>query len=452
MKKMQITRRLGTAVAVMATAGLVACNSTDLLEVDNPGLIDEEFLAQTTSIPALTATIIGDFNRYFTSQAYATAILSDEAITGHNFFQWQEFDRRIVDPGNSVLPDIYEPPQIARGTAERIIARLRELLPGAGATDLRLAQSLAYQGFNFLNLATTFCGVPVAPNEPSRTPDELFQMAIERFNEAITIANAAPAGQTFPNTMTKDNVLALARLGAARAYLNLGNNAQAVAFASLVPASFTAWVVHNEASGNAYQYNPLFGNILGAGVNHNLGVAAPFRVGSTIYALTGAVSQNGDPRVRMYTGRRGHNQRTTLFSPRQGEQYENWVSNNAQPADYTRDTDVRFATGLEAQYIVAEAQGLTPTNLTFVNTRRAVGGFAALPNTTTAAEYRLALLDQMGRDFYLTNMRLGALRRFKKLYGIDMFPTGTHEDSAYGQYGTAECYVPHIDEFLGTAP
>ena len=92
---------------------------------------------------------------------------------------------------------------------------------------------------------------------------------------------------------------------------------------------------------------------------------------------------------------------------------------------------MRIASYLEAQYIIAEAQGPTPATLTFVNARRAAGLQA--PVTLTGDALMAELRDQRARDFYLDNHRLGDLRRYKKYYTVDLFPKGPYPGSTTGQ-------------------
>ena len=75
-------------------------------------------------------------------------------------------------------------------------------------------------------------------------------------------------------------------------------------------------------------------------------------------------------------------------------------------ADFTRDASVTFASGLEAQYILAEAQGNNATNLSFLNSRRAIGGDAALV-APTDVDFKASVRDQRSRDLYLAAYRLG---------------------------------------------
>ena len=102
----------------------------------------------------------------------------------------------------------------------------------------------------------------------------------------------------------------------------------------------------------------------------------------------------------------------------------------------------RIASGLEAQYIVAEAAGATAATSTFVDQRRAVGGQAALNLAAGNPQIMVELRDQRRRDLYLDNHRLGDLRRYKAFYNVDEFPTGAYPGSTTGQvYNTGiDCW------------
>ena len=99
---------------------------------------------------------------------------------------------------------------------------------------------------------------------------------------------------------------------------------------------------------------------------------------------------------------------------------------------------MRFASGLEARYIVAEAGGMSASDLrAFIDERRAVGQLA--PFAGTDAELFGELLNQRLRDFFLDGHRMGDLRRYKKLYSFDFWPKGTMPGLTT-QYGTQECW------------
>ena len=113
------------------------------------------------------------------------------------------------------------------------------------------------------------------------------------------------------------------------------------------------------------------------------------------------------------------------------------------PIDIT--SNVKFATGLEAQYILAEVDGATPATLAFVNSRRAVGNQA--PVNLTGADLITELRNQRARDFYLTGQRLGDLRRYLKA-GTDLFPKGKYPVFT-DFYGDNKCFIIPLAEKAG---
>lgn len=423
-------RRAMAALAALGLAGtLGACD--DMLSVQNPAAVGEESLADPTMTPNLANSVVGEFQRMYTDIAYYGAILTDEAVTGHNFFQIKEFDLRIMDETNSQLPNIYSPIQRARVLGEDIVGRLRTALGDDAAADLGFARALAYTGYASILLGEYYCEAPVSPTDPrpGSSSEEILRRALPYFDEAIAVATAAKIADSTV-AAEADPIINLARVGAARASLQVGDNAEAIAYAQPVPASFVAWIRH--ATAKSFLENPF--ESATTGTNHNLGVDVTFR-------------GLNDPRVRHRTkGRTGHNQLTDLFTPYQPSSFSEWTA--ADSVGFGEDTDVRFASGLEARYIVAEAGGLTAGELrAFINERRAVGNQGLFLGLDS--ELQAELREQRRRDFFLDGHRLGDLRRYSAEDGVDRFPTGAHPNEEWGNYGTAECFIPHYSEWIG---
>ena len=123
--------------------------------------------------------------------------------------------------------------------------------------------------------------------------------------------------------------------------------------------------------------------------------------------------------------------------------YAGWTASAVQTIDIT--THIKFATGLEAQYVIAEADGATPATLAFVNARRAVGNQA--PVSLTGAALITELRAQRARDFFLTGQRLGDLRRYLKA-GVDLFPKGKYPVFS-DFYGDKTCFIVPLSEKAG---
>jgi hypothetical protein len=433
MRWQDIRSRLMLPVAILAAGSTAACeNLNRLLEVENPGVIGEIALQDTAMIPAMVNSVVGEFQLVYDNLVIAGAVLGDEAVNGHNFDQWKQIDLRNVDRMNSQLgTEIYNPLQRARGAGDAYAERIRELL-GAGAdSHFGYARVLAYAGYSYVMLGEFFCESPVNPTQPALTSRQIMEKAIEHFEGSIQVATAARAAGT--PAARADSIINMARVGAARAHLWLGNKAQAVQFASQVPANFQMWVAYGTVTALP---NNWLQQWTAAGTNMYMGIDGSFR-------------GLNDPRVRhAATAVKGHNGVTDLFRIFQGINHSEYSATSN--VGFGLGTNIRFSSGLEAQYIVAEAQGLNAANLAFINARRAVGGMAALDlATTNEAQFQAALRDQRRRDFFLSGHRLGDLRRYITQYNLDLFPKGTHPNADWGPYGTSTCFVPHNNERVG---
>jgi hypothetical protein len=425
--------RLMLPVAILVAGSTAACDNINrLLEVENPGVIGEIALQDTAMIPAMVNSVVGEFQLMYDNLVIAGAVLGDEAVNGHNFDQWKQIDLRNVDRMNSQLgTEIYNPLQRARGAGDAYAERIRELLGTAANSHFGYSRVLAYAGYSYVMLGEFFCESPVRPTEAALNSRQILEKAIEHFEASIQVATAARSAGT--PAARADSIINLSRVGAARAHLWLGNKAQAAQFASQVPAGFEMWVAYGTVSALP---NNWLQQWTAAGTNMYMGIDASFR-------------GLNDPRVRhAATAVKGHNGLTDLFRIFQGINHSEY--SETANVGFVLGTKIRFASGLEARYIVAEAQGLDAANLAFINTRRAVANMAALDiETTTEAEFQAALRDQRRRDFFLSGHRLGDLRRYITQYNIDMFPSGPHPNADWGPYGTSTCFVPHNNERVG---
>lgn len=413
------TRRAAGAALLGLTVALAGCDT--LLEVDNPGAIDESDVSDPQFAPEMANAAISEFQENFGFLIFAGAILTDEAVNGHNYEQWQDFDLRLVEDDNTQLADIYEALQSARATGDDMTARLREVLD-APQSSKELATALTYAGVSYTYLAEYFCYAPVEVEAPAIRSGEIFERAVTRLDEGIDVAQAAGATQ----------ILNLARVFAARASLGAGNLQDAIAYASAVPAEFESWVQHTNSPTSLRNY---FWTAT-TGTNTTIGVDVYFR-------------DLGDTRVlHVDTAVTGHNQKTLLWLPYQSASYSEWTA-GGEGQLFGENTAIRLASGLEARYILAEAGGMSDTELrAFIDERRAVGGQDPFTGTDLQAELR----DQRRRDFFLDGHRLGDIRRYLERDGIDFFPSGAHpndEEWGWGDYQTATCFVPHRDEAVG---
>jgi hypothetical protein len=440
-------RRAGMLATLGLVAGLGACN--DLLTVQNPGKLNDPDLNDPVLVTNLVNSGVASFQQSFDDLVWAGADLGDEAVNGHNFEQWKRIDLRLIEPDNSIMnSSIYQPLQASRFASDSIAGRVKLIYGDTinNAGRLGVARLKVFGGYSYIMLGEYFCQAPI--NASAALPsDSLLARAIADFGEAITYAKAAK-GAAAVGTSSADSLITMAYIGTARAYLQMGNKAKALEFATPVANGLTY--------AGDFRYNVTYSDDTSlpndvlwtatTGASRYLGVDASFR-NLTISSAGGPVK---DIRVRHTASAiKGHNGLTDLFTPFQGESHGGF--NAAATSVYTASTSIRLASTLEAKYIVAEAQGATPATLAFVNERRAygangaVGTDVALTGDALLAELR----DQRRRDFFLDGHRLGDLRRYKAQYGVDQFPSGAHPNVEWGSYGAATCFTPTINESIG---
>lgn len=410
---------IGAAV-LGAMVGLSACDS--LLNVTNFEAIDEGDLNEPTLVPEMVNTAINEFQREFSYLAWVGSVFTDEALNGHNFTQYRDLDLRIVEDDNTRLNAIYQHAQRARAGGIEMATRIEQVVDNP-ASSVALATALAYAGYGHILLGEYFCYAPMDDQSPAIRSDAIFALGVDRLSRAVTIAQAAGG------SAEAERILNLARVGAARASLNQGNMTDAINFADAVPADFEVWVQHLNSPTERRNY--FF--TATSGTNRNIGVDAPFL-------------HLNDPRIRHAAESvRGHNQSTDLYTPFRSSSFGGWTP-DGESIEIDEVTPIRLASGLEARYIVAEAGGLSDGELlAFINERRAVGEQGAFTGTDLQAELR----EQRARDFFMDGHRMGDLRRYFRLYGIDMFPSGEHPNNVefgWGEYSDATCLVPHRNE------
>ncbi len=409
-------RRAAAAFLAVTLGASAACN--DFLVAENPGAIEAGDLNDLGYLSLLANGPIFAFQSAIDDVLYWNGQFTDELVNRGNvnpFVEEGQIDRRELYSDMTYINAFLSAPlQRARYAGEDAAARLKIILADSAARDVRVARSLAYAGHSYVALGEMMCVTPIDRGVP-KTPEEMFTDAITRFEEAITIANAAKQhalGLTPPNTgvaLAADSVRYFSLVGAARAALDKNDKTAAIAYANQVPADFVFWAYYSDNSAGERNRT------------HNR-----LTLGSNAWLLfTPFEAMAADPRIPRIggtTSRAG-----TPLSPPSYSTFNNSITGAA----FLPNVSVRIASGLEAQYIIAEAEGATPATLAFVNTRRAAG--LQTPVTLAGDELMAELRDQRSRDFYLDNHRLGDLRRYKQYYNIDLFPKGPYPGSTSGQ-------------------
>ncbi|MGQ0540209.1 MAG: hypothetical protein ACT4R6_14805 [Gemmatimonadaceae bacterium] len=431
MRQIDLRVRLLRCSALLTLAA-AALGCDDFLAAENPGAVRVSDLDDPRYASLIPNSVIGEFQPMHGNVAWWNAIYTDELYNRAVFFEEALIDQRNVTPENGTYSFfIYGPLHRTRFMADDGAARLKRILGDSAGRDIRLARVLAYGGYAYIYLGEMLCQSPIDAGDPL-TPDQLFAEAIKRFDEALTVAAAARAealARTPPDSRTAlaaDSIRNFALVGKARTELDLNRTAAAAATAQQVAANFE---FRAHYSMNSTRENNWFWNRLTASTSGTL-ANTPFQ------------AMVGDPRIpRIATGTRAN----VPLSP---QSFNSW-SNTVLGADFTQAGHVRIASSLEAQYIIAEAQGPTAATLAFVNSRRQAG---LQPPVVLAGNALMAeLRDQRRRDFFLDNHRLGDLRRYKKYYQIDEFTKGPYPTSTTGETynATADCWPLPLSELTG---
>ena len=409
---------------------LAACSTTEILDVQDPDIINPGAVNSPAGAAALYAGALGEFsfsvvgdNGGTEGQILVSGSFTDELINSETFPTRLEYELRAIDLRNGTLTGIFRALQRARVLLEATVPALKQYSP---TPPYRIGEAYALAGLTYVFFGENYCsGVPFSNAFPTtvygapQTTTEIFTRAIERFDSAMAYLTATDTA-----TVTRLN---LARVGKGRALLDRGgpgDYAAAAAAVAAVPLSFVYNTSHSVASGR--QANGIFAFTW---QNKRFSVADVEGVNGLNYRTA------GDPRVGV-DRTPANNVGFDAFTPQ-------W-----NPTKYpTLITPTPIANGVEAKLIIAENQLVTDpvawlNSLNFIrdtlNFPRAQGGVVGLapladPGTTTGRQ------DLMFRErvfwMYLTGHRLGDLRRLMRQYGRtedQVFPTGLGLKGLYG--------------------
>lgn len=427
------SRALGLASLAAVTAAGVLAGCSDWLEVTDPGAIEDPALENPERIELMVNGVIGDFQPAFAWTALFSGVFVDELRNHHPFFENGEFDQRRVSETNGTYQlAVYNGLHRARFLADSVAGRLEELLADSVSRDLRLARVRAYGGYAYVLLGEQMCETPldVGPAVPS---EELLNLAIDRFDEAIQVAGAAESAA--PEAAAgADSIINFARIGAARASLGLAAMEEAIEYASAVAPAY-------ESEGSpGFEFSTF--HLQGASFGEHRRIGNPyweFVTSGRWFSVSGTPFEGlDDPRVPHADTTLGAADGSQQFIPNSPSAFSSY-DGTVDGAPFEETSTIRIASALEARYIIAEAEGLNSSNREFVNERRAAGGQDPLPAGSSEEEYFDALRDQRRRDFFIDGHRLGDLRRYKELYGIDAFPSGSYFGTSI-EYGDQECW------------
>jgi hypothetical protein len=454
----------GIVVGGMLAAAMFASACEEFLTATNPGLIQENRLADTSLVDLMANSAVGALQDVYSWMADYGSVYTDETRNHGTFFEEGLYDQRRLQPDNGTLSTFhYAPLMRARWLADSLTARIRSIYGDSANHDLRVARGYAIAGFDLVILGEYFCEVPVPPpgerySAPLK-PDSLFGLAIARFDSAIKIAAASKeANQKVTSGPTlalaqrlvlgADSVRNFALVAKARAALNKGDKSL---------ASSTAQQVTSMGGATEFEYRVYYND------NASLNLINRFQPdfsgggGVTIRSITGTRfiglddarvphpinATTGQPLPEAATG-------GNWVVPNAGASFSSF-NNTKAGADFAMGTSIRVASMLEARYIIAEAGGAAGTNIggqsnvAFVESRRSGSQSTTTPNVVTAANYTASLMEQRSRDFFLDGHRMGDLRRYRNKNATDLWEKGAMYGGAV-TFNDQTCWPMNVAE------
>lgn len=407
-------RTLGSLLAVASLCvGMAACDLSDILDVQDPDLVTPDNVTGPNGAELFWAGALGRFGEAYTGggggQAVYVGMFTDEFHLSGTFPTRNEVDRREIDIRNGTMEGQYRVVHEARVAAENAVPLMEEFF----SSTPRVAEMLNLAGFTYIFFGENYCsGVPYGESPPEgdviqgtpTTTTETFERAIARFDEALAKAGGSADQER------------MARVGKARALLNLDRPAEAASVVASVPTDWAYFIRHK---GNVAfnQQNAVFE------MNHD----------QRRWSLSDMEGGNGvafrsqeDARVPwFFDGQVGFDEETPLFLQ---ERFPSW------------DTDVELTSGIEARLIEAEAllrSGNGAGAVTALNDLRATVDLDPVADPGGEAGRVDLLFEERARWLFGTAHRLGDLRRLIRQYGRtqdQVFPSGDYFKG--GTYGS----------------
>src|ERR1700735_2386002 len=236
-------RSMLVAVLVSLVAG-IACNPINAIKIPQPDNINANSVNSITALPALLAGTQSAFQIAYSGagdlgngghEGYInlTGLFTDEMESMETFPTREAIDGRVAAPSNITLKGFFIDLASARAIADKTDGLYNQFAPDSVGHGV----ALAVGGYAYVLFAEGFCeGVPVSTlnnngsityGQPT-TREQLLQIAIARFDSAITIATASQDSAT----------INLAHVGLGRALLDSNDYADAATAVAAVPVSF----------------------------------------------------------------------------------------------------------------------------------------------------------------------------------------------------------------------
>lgn len=438
MKRFTHRTRWAMAAAFVGLIAPVACVDwkNELLQPQNPGLIDQTAVSSPSAALALKVGALGKVKRLVSTPDCGECLWQESGNLADEFknadFQpdRQDIDQRQIATNNGILS--YSQVTQIRGYIRDAIDGMNAFLPQNTADIAELYMSL---GFVEMQMAETYCnGIPLGKNakgvvdytDPAFTPlttAQVYDIAQAHLDSALTLLGSATDANSA--AVRKASLVVKARI--------LVDKAQFAAAAALVPTS---------AVETAYQYlwtTSTASNSDDNGIWFLNNSVSRITVADSFDIYNGQVNlvknnlpfaSANDPRVPVINaktlGLTAEDGTTPLF---------------LQQLWKNRDDPMVMASGLDARLIEAEAKlnaGDIAGMMTILNALRTapprLGTFqpttmAALPTPATKDAATDLYFREKAFWTFARGQRLGDLRRLIRQYGRTedkVFPTGVY--------------------------
>ncbi len=419
--------RLGLPLVLAAVAHGCDLSTPAPTGVALPGTLENK-----DSLSVRLAGAIGDLavafggNQDEIGLVVASGLLADELSATSTAGVDVELDRRAAGTASDETNAVYADLQRARASAETAVGAYDSLDPHA--IGGLYARNLA--GYAYLLLAESFCDkIPFSTAAADGTTAyggaestaQVLDRAVDRF--ASTLA-AAPSAVGDADSLAAQ--VTLARIGRARAFLDLARFADASADAASIPDGFSWPLEYSDFSSREVN-----------GVNYHTWTSQDY----------GAVDSEGVNGIGFVAARDPRVQVDTLMLQVPSE----------VPTEYgDASAPILLAGTVEARLILAEAQlraGDADGSLAILNALRASIGLTPLADAGTSDGRVSQLFRERAFWLWLTGHRLNDLRRLVRQYGRTadtVYPVGLYVGGPrpYGDQldlGFNEVNNPHFD-------
>ncbi len=407
------------ALGLFVAVGATGCDIDELLEVDPVDRIPAEGLTTPANAQLLVTGAIADFECAFQDYVTLTGIVTDELTDATQTAARWPADRRDFSQNSYQAqygtwgctgPGAYVPLSTARWSADNILTALQ------GWTDADLeefgfdrqeliAKAAAYAGYSYLLLGEGFCSMAI-DESAELTPSTILELAVERFTTAIAAAQAAG----------DEDLENMALVGRARAYIDLGQEAQALADAQAVPEGF----VYYATTGSEFSVRQ----------NRVFAFNGPEPLGGSAASVGEAYRDylhygEADPRVPVTDYIKTNSDGTDIY-------YQLKYESLSDP--------IPLASYDEAQLIIAEIEG-GQTAVNIINAFHDAAGLGDF-SSTDEGEILAHIIEERRAELWLEGHRFNDIERFN--LELDPAPGTSYRKGL--TYGDARCFpLPDIE-------